>query len=260
MKLNDQRLNQEHQLLVRKVADKANQCSKYHYPVYTDFLTPYEVDLSKAHLNTYNDIAYKVFGGYETAERQVIAIYPDYFEEKDIENPIGVLRVIVSSKQAELKHPDVLGAILGLGIKREKIGDLLVQKKQVDVIALKETCEYINLFLTKLGKYSASTSMINTDVLEVVEEAYEELRAVVSSMRLDVIMSAGFNMSRSKTAAIVKSKNVKVNYKEVVNNAIMIKENDLISCRGKGRLKVEKIVGETKKERMIITIHKYTKK
>ena len=79
-------------------------------------------------LNLFNDIKYSVDGGYDNAERKVIFIYPYYMEYEDIECPLEIVQVEGNFKFKEISHKDYLGAILNLGIVREKIGDIIIHE------------------------------------------------------------------------------------------------------------------------------------
>lgn len=111
-----------------KVIDKANSCLKHYDVKCTDFLNPYEIKNAIAILNSFNDIKYSVDGGYDNAERKVIFIYPYYMEYEDIECPLEIVQVEGNFKFKEISHKDYLGAILNLGIVREKIGDIIIHE------------------------------------------------------------------------------------------------------------------------------------
>lgn len=74
-------------------------------------------------------IKLKMFGGYESAERQMAAFVPDALSyEQDY--PISCIKIEPLNRKFsdDLTHRDYLGAILNLGIDRSKIGDILIDQ------------------------------------------------------------------------------------------------------------------------------------
>ena len=128
-----------------KVIDKANSCLKHYDVKCTDFLNPYEIKNAIAILNSFNDIKYSVDGGYDNAERKVIFIYPYYMEYDDIECPLEIVQVEGNFKFKEISHKDYLGAILNLGIVREKIGDIINTGTSIDGAISRQLL--INIFI-----------------------------------------------------------------------------------------------------------------
>ena len=101
-----------------KVIDKANSCLKNYDIRTTEFLNPFEIKNAKDILNSETDLKYKVDGGYQNAERQLIYIFPYYMEEDDIESNLKVIQIEGNFKFKSISHRDYLGALLNLGIKR----------------------------------------------------------------------------------------------------------------------------------------------
>ena len=259
MKITDNRLNTADRELLKRMEDKVYLCKKKGKEVNTDFLNPYEVEIAIGFLNTFNDINYKVVGGIDQAERKVIMIFPEYIDFESCEVPLKALELTVSSKTAQLTHRELMGSVLGVGLKREKLGDIIINNNKAYVIMLKDAAEIADLFLEKISRYSVSSRFIELKEVEFIEEEHKVISAIVPSLRLDAVISSGFKESRSNAANLVKSKKVKVNYREIVNTSYILKADDLISCRGKGRIKVISIEGQTKKDRLKILIKKYNK-
>ena len=130
-----------------KVIDKANSCLKHYDVKCTDFLNPYEIKNAIAILNSFNDIKYSVDGGYDNAERKVIFIYPYYMEYEDIECPLEIVQVEGNFKFKEISHKDYLGAILNLGIVREKIGDIIIHENFCQVVVTSGICDFLGIKL-----------------------------------------------------------------------------------------------------------------
>ncbi|WP_242967839.1 YlmH family RNA-binding protein [Tepidibacter mesophilus] len=235
-----------------KVIDKALAVSKNHDYRYTDFLNPYELKNSIAVLNSIHDVKYSVYGGYDESERKVIYIYPYYVSEKDLDCPISALMIEGNFKFKEVSHKDYLGAILGLGIKREKIGDILIHKSFCQVVVQNEIKDYIIFNMTKVSRNNIEVKEISISEIEKIDINYKEIGFTVSSNRIDSIISSVYNISRQEANKIISSNRVCVDYEPINNISKKIEENVLVSVRGKGRCIISDIGDVNKKGRLRI--------
>lgn len=218
----------------------------------TDFLDPYERYLAKSILNRFDDVSYLEDGGLEDSERKVICIYPNYYGEDDLVEKVSFLRVRYPIPS--LSHKDFLGAILNLGISRDKLGDIYVHNEEAFLIAKNEIKDFILYNLTKVSNYNVKVREIQRDQLKVAEVEYQESSKFVSSLRLDTIISTIYNLSRQNSLKLIKSDRIKVNFKPVNKPSIELKEGDLISAKGYGRSTFHSINGTSKKGNYNITI------
>lgn len=244
-------------LLVKKIMDKIDKVLKNYSIEYTNFLDPYNREICCSVINRFIDVSYHEDGGFPPAERKSIILYPNYFEKSDTNDNLTVLKINGKFKLNRITHRDILGAILGLGINRDKIGDIIVKDNYCQVIVLSDISSYIELNLNKIGKTNVKIEIINRNEITDNDEIFEEKVIIAASLRLDAIISSVINLSRVKCVNIIKSAKVKVNYKSITTSSKEIKENDLISLRGKGRFRVIKILGYTKKNNTKILIRKY---
>ena len=153
-----------------------------------------------------------------------------------------------------LTHRSILGSVLGLGIKREMIGDIIVQNNLCDIIVSKNIAEYILNNLKFVGHEKVSVKEISFDEIIIPEDTSKEIKTTVSSLRIDNIISAGYGVSREKSMALVKGEMVKLNHIVVKSAVKMVREGDLISVRGKGRLEIHEIGGTSKSGRIKIVL------
>lgn len=218
---------------MRRLIDKIEIVLNNHCREFTDFLDPYERSLAKSILNRFIDINYLEDGGFIDAERQVIGIHPDYVEVSNLELSITTLRI--TGDFQGLSHKDFLGAILNLGIKRSKIGDILVHDYYTDIIVKKEISDFILFNLEKIANRKTHVEEKSLEYLVPIEVSYRELSKVLSSYRLDVYISASYNLSRQESMNIIKSKSVKVNWEFIDKPAKELEVGDLISVKGYGR-------------------------
>lgn len=246
----------EQVIYMRKVLDKIDMVLRKHGVESTDFLDPYQVELSKSILNRF-DVNYLVRGGFEGAERKVITIFPDYLEECDVESPVVLLAIVGTSKFNSIGHRDYLGAIMGTGIRREKVGDISIGEMNGFIVLHREILEYIKANLIKIGKESIELIEVKSEDVDIPKQEYAVKTVIVPSMRLDAIISEVHGVSRAKSKSIISSNKVKVNWRPMVNSSYEISEGDMISVSKMGRVTVGEILGETKKEniRLNIRVH-----
>lgn len=139
-------------------------------------------------------------------------------------------------------HRDFMGAVLGTGITRQKVGDIIVVgDRGAQVIASADVADFLPGALTSVRSVSVSVEKIAWDQLQVRPPSIKEMTVVEASMRLDAVASAGFSMSRSKLNQLVKSGDCQKNYKTVTQPSKNLASGDVVSIRGRGKL----IIGET---------------
>ncbi len=249
-------LKLEDRVLVSRLLDKVEQC-RYSSFAYSDFLSPYEAAIAKKVLDRVKDIFYKFIGGYEGAERAITVISSDFIEEGiPYGTPMSLLRLTPVTDN-KLSHRDYLGSILGLGIKREKIGDILVNETYADVFVIDKIAEYISYNLAKIGNVKIQCQILDIYQFTPPQKKERSINTTVASLRADSVASSGFGLSRTKVIDYFKAQKVNVNWELVQNPSKMLSEGDVISIRGMGRIVLEKILGNTKKDRISIIIKRY---
>lgn len=233
-----------------KVIDKANGSLKNYDVRQTDFLNPYEVKNAISILNSNGDIKYTVDGGYKDAERSVLFIYPYYMEYEQVEDTLKFIQIEGNFKFKDVSHKDYLGAILNLGIKREKIGDIIIHDSFCQVIVSADICDFIVMNLNKVSRNNVNVFEICKDKLTPSKSSFKETTFTVSSDRLDCIISGIYNISRQDSLKYINQERVYVNYEKITTSSKLINEKSLISVRGRGRAEVVKIGEVTKKGRI----------
>ena len=240
-----QHIPDEKILTLKKLVDKIEIVINKHEILSTDFLDPYEVELHKSILNRFSEISYSIWGGFKEAERQSILIYPQYMFKCDY--PINKF----SLEKINISHKDILGALLGLGIAREKIGDIVINDDYIHFFVKSEISKYIEFNLKKIGRFNISFCDAN---FYYKENEYNNFNIIISSLRLDAFISAVTKESRSTALKLVQSGRVKVNFKTEYKSNFNLSENDLISIRKYGRFIFHKIENKTKKDKYVIIV------
>ncbi|MGF7185038.1 RNA-binding protein YlmH [Desulfitispora alkaliphila] len=236
-----------------KIIDKAEQCLRTHQPNATDFYEPHIIAKVSGILIQVPDLHFTIAGGYSEAERRRIVVYPDYMEYDNELEHISVLQI---NSLKPISHPQVLGTLTGLGIKREKIGDIITTDKYCQVIMDKTVAEFARYNIETIGRVKVTIDETGRDKISLPECQLKEITTTVASMRLDGIVAAGFNIPRQVATNLIKADKVKCNWEIAKSPAVQIEVNDLISCRKHGRIKVVEIIGTTKKDRIKIKINK----
>lgn len=243
--------------IVARVLDCCAIASERQVIKYTDFLDPFHRDFVRPLVKNYFGIRYLEDGGYAGAEKQRLAIFPDYYRPGDIEVPLTVLEISLSDPSRILSHRDYLGALVGLGIKRSSIGDIIAFEGGGHVVAASEVAGAL-LGLEEVNKFSARVSEVPPYVLTAAEQPQRTITSTVASVRLDAILSSGLGIGRSKAVELIKGDKVKVNWRQIEQPAFHLNQGDILSVRGKGRLELSEVGAETKKGRVRITLKKFS--
>ncbi len=247
----------ENREAIARVIDQANQAIKTWELVCSDFLSPPELAEVKVIFSRLSEVHLLAWGGYEQSERQRLVI-------AKAELPLAVDQVQLAAIGIEgnflfdpATHRDFLGAILGTGIVRDKVGDIIVLgERGAQAIVVPELVDFLSTSLNQVRSVPVKTRQIELSELQIREPKKKELATVEASMRLDAIASAGFGMSRNKMVDLIESGDVRVNWKEVTTASTNVKSGDLIAIRGKGRVEVGD-VNITKKDRYRVQLTRY---
>lgn len=244
-----QHFRQEEHEFIDQVLGWIEQVQVQYAPKLTDFLDPRESEIVRMLIGTDGDVRVSFYGGNEVAERRRAFIYPDYYEPQIEDYELTIYELFYSAKFTILKHRQILGTLMSVGLKREKFGDIWIEGERVQFVVAKDVASYLEMNISKMGNAGVKFKEIPIDRVMRVTEQWKESQVTVSSMRLDTILSAIANISRQKSQTLVQQGRVKVNWKQIDNPSYEIRESDVISTRGIGRMKVFSIDGKTKKDK-----------
>ena len=146
---------------------------------------------------------------------------------------------------------------MSLGVDRNRFGDLLVTNDSVRILCDRKMADYLLDNLTRIGSVGVSCELSPLEDIAPKEERFKEIRATVASLRIDSIAASGFGSSRSRAAADIAAEKVKLNWQPVKSASQSVKQGDVISMRGRGRLEVEEVRGQTKKGRTVVILKRY---
>eukprot|EP00262_Sarcandra_glabra_P008999 TRINITY_DN22974_c0_g1_i1.p1 TRINITY_DN22974_c0_g1~~TRINITY_DN22974_c0_g1_i1.p1 ORF type:complete len:310 (+),score=62.02 TRINITY_DN22974_c0_g1_i1:131-1060(+) len=223
---------------VKNIIEMARRASSKREILHTDFLTPPTLKEAMVALEKLADVKAVAQGGYPQAERcrlsvghsETMATVPDAVAALSITGNFGF---------EPCNHGDFLGTILGTGIAREKVGDIIVQdEKGAQVLVVPELVDFLVSSLEKVGNVSVSCKEIPLLALEYEPPRTKSFKAIEASLRVDALASAGFKISRSKLVTLLSNGEVRVNWVPVTKNGTTLKTGDIVSVSGKGRLKI----------------------
>lgn len=241
-------LDSRHALMFAHIYDMALQFDKYSHAVYGDFLSENSIALILSRA-VYLPVSPFFFGGYDGAERQMIAFIPEYEEPY---YPLEAIR-IETPNITKLSHRDFLGSILGLGIKREKCGDIIINESCAYVILDSDVASFVANGLTKIGREGVRTTLIPLNEITVKEREFKSIKGTVSSPRLDAVISLFAGKGRNKASEAIAGGLVFVNGICVQKSDFRLCDGDIISLRGKGKATF-KMGGTSKKDRIFVTL------
>jgi len=248
-------MTNENDMLLARMEDLALKADKIGCAA-SKFLTPAQAQSVTAYFTRRNDVILNHDGGFDGAERTRAVFTNSIWGESDRAELLAALK-IVYRPQDTLGHRDVLGALMALGIKREAIGDIIIDESFSAFVCLPEMSDYIIENLTKIGRIGIDISKIDLDELPSREEELTIKTDTVPSLRMDAFLSSAFGISRTKAAEFVASGRVSLNHQICLQTDKKIVESDLLSIRGLGRTKLLEVGGVSRKGRIFIKIGIY---
>ncbi|KAM6584702.1 hypothetical protein CsatB_011704 [Cannabis sativa] len=241
---------------VKHILEMARRASTRREVVHTNFLTPPVMKESMLALEKLADVEAIAQGGYPQAERCRISIgQPELLtSDPDI---VAALSITGNFGFQSYSHGDFLGSILGTGISRERLGDILLQgERGAQIIIVPELVDFLISALDKVGRVPVSCTKIPLEAIEYEPPSTKSFKTIEASLRLDALASAGFKMSRSKLVDLISNGDVRVNWSPITKNGTTLKTGDVVSVSGKGRLKIGEI-NSTKKGKFAVELIRY---
>lgn len=208
---------QEDRMCLSQVLDKIEFSKTKDKIEYTDFLDMYQVSLVENFLRKISFLNYQLYGGYEGAERKILFIYPEKYDikmlEKNFQKILKIVRInLPDQEKGKYTHRNYLGGIVKLGLKREKVGDIITYEEGADIITLDDFSNILKEQLPSLTRFQNSNIEINEiENLKKKEIKVEEIKIIVPSFRLDNFVSDLANTSRNKAVQIINQERVFIN-------------------------------------------------
>ena len=249
-----QHFRKDEQSFIEQASGWQREVEDRYAPKVTDFLDPRQRFIVAAIVGQADELTVYTEGVFEQAERKRVIIAPSYYVPEKDDYQITIFSLNYPSKFVQLRHPDVLGALLSLGIERGKFGDIRIAENTVQFAIATEVADYVRANLSSIGKVKVHVEELGLKPLLCVEEQWTERSYTVASMRLDVVLATVLNISRQKSQSLIAAGRVKVNWALREQVAFELQEGDIISARGFGRLKVIMTEGRTKKDKIRLQV------
>lgn len=245
--------NEELAAKLLDLADGANKICKYKVSY---FLDPHGLQVAEIIAANYGNLKIETCGGFLNAERQKAALVYEEFQGK-LDFAIGCLLLKWDKRYYDVSHRDILGAFVGLGCKREMLGDIVFVPDGAQIVVDNNLCDFLIENFKSVGRATISVEQINQADLLLKEEKVKEISATVADLRLDAVAAVGYGISRSRMADEIKGQSVKLNWQVAKKASQTVEQGDVISFRGRGRIEVTEVRGVTKKGRISVTLKRF---
>ncbi len=239
----------------KRLRELALRASHACAPTYTRFLEPPMEIACRAAANFAGcEVAFE--GGYEGAERRMAGFYAGGAEALSF--PIRRLRVDWNARYGSIGHRDILGALMGLGIERETLGDIAMLKEGALLFVHEDMADYVAANLESCGRAKVRISPCGEEVAPPEPEG-TLLYRTVPSQRLDAVLAAAYDLSRQKAQEMIRAELVKVDHAVETRADARLEAGSLVSARGLGRFRVQEVAGLTRKGRVGLRLFVYGK-
>lgn len=241
--------------LKARISDCCDICQRQNRPKFLGFFDEYRAKAINAYVHSMGIDCY-IYGGHDNAERVIVGFFPFELYEADYADIFPLTALTFSFRRCDsLSHRDFLGSILALGIRRDKIGDILVGEGKCVVFADSSIADYIAEQIDKVGRVGVKITYGFDELPQM--HSFEQINSIISSARLDCIVAAFIGKSREKAKNYILAQNVSINHIVCTDIAQHVENNDIISIKGCGRFIVLSVDGMTKKGNIKLDAKKY---
>lgn len=251
-------MNKEDEILKKRINELAAKCYGSSRFIFTDFLSPSEISLILENENEINYVDHDFYGGAVHCERQILRFGSLNMCGYEEEFPIScvVAEPVLKKFADELGHRDFLGALMNLGIERSTIGDIFVKDKIGYIFCVSRIADFIVGNLDKI-KHTNVKCRIESEDIEALQPELKEMSLIVSTGRIDAVISKLYNLPRSRSTEYFREKKIFVNGRIMENNSYMLKEGDIVSVRGFGKFIYDGLEQNTRKGRQKVKVQAY---
>lgn len=225
-----------------------------------DFVKKIKNSVGKRHLTKFLDLNQQsivnkfipnavFYGGYQGSEMKRAS-----FSRTD-DFKISCFKITCDERFGTLTHRSVLGSVLGLGIEKDNVGDIIIGEDSYIFIAT-EIDKYIEMNFISVDRFNIDLKLVDGSNL-TRSENYKVVKITLKSFRLDIIISSVYNCSRNESKNLINKGYVRVNHRLVESISYIVKKGDLISVRQKGRFIFLDELGMSRKSNYFVSIGLY---
>ena len=247
--------SEEDALLRARIEDACHLCDVRSCPRFVGFLDEHRQAVARAVLREKGVRDFLFFGGYPDAERTVLGVFPSFLPPEEALFPVRAVAFRYRTS-AEITHRDVLGSLLGVGIRRDKVGDIICRAGEAVVLVDEELAPFLAESVTKIGREGVKSVYPYTEPITVVRE-FKEWQDTVPSPRLDAVLHVALRTSREEAARRIAAGAVLVDHLPTTSPSLTVAEGAILSVRGVGRFRVAQIGPPTKKGRLFVRLQQY---
>jgi RNA-binding protein YlmH len=240
--------------LISSLFDKIELCKKKNIIIYANIFLPPQIWAKLVEIEAELAVLVEVNGLSIESEKKMVA-FKSYYSDEILKFPFKIIVIKNHSKFNNLEHRHYLAGILSTGIKREKLGDLIVENENCYTVIFDGLFDFLKLRLLVIGKSKIKIEEIGNK--EIPRYKFEVKEYLINSYRLDVIVSALINSSRNEALKMIGSSQVMVNYGFKTDKSLTVKKGDVISIRRHGKHIFIGSLGETKKGKIKGKFKKY---
>ena len=240
----------ENNELLKRARDLAERCERSGVVCATGFLSPAEQYEIQTRLG-YIPCGLMFHGGGEACERAAAFFLPDYMTEDMLDVSEYICAMKLKAYFGQPGHRDYMGALLGMGIGREWLGDIQVEGDTAYVFCMKSVLRHL-LSIEKAGRYTVKASQVPLEEVPARKVETESLSFSVMSPRLDAVAAGLFHLSRTEAAKQIAAGNVSLNYSQCLKADCVVKEGDILSLKGKGKGSISGMGGTSRKGRLFV--------
>ena len=240
----------ENSELLKRARDLAERCERSGTVCVSGFLSPAEQHELQTRLG-YIPCGLVFHGGGDNCERAAAFFLPDYMTEEMLDVSEYLCAMKLKAYFGQPGHRDYMGALLGMGIGREWLGDIQVEGDTAYVFCMKSVLRHL-LSIEKAGRYTVKASQVPLEEVPARKVETESLSFSVMSPRLDAVAAGLFHLSRTEAAKQIAAGNVSLNYGQCLKADCIVKEGDILSLKGKGKGSISGMGGTSRKGRLFV--------
>ena len=248
-------MEKEELLSLKRLMDLAKKSYQTNVFTFSGFLSLPQQDILSFVKEELAYLKFELYGGYSNCERKMVR-FGNKEELGYVEDyPIVCIQIcpLIEKFADNFTHRDILGAIMNLGIERNTIGDIFIKDKKACFFCHIKISQFIIEQLDQVKHTHVKCEIISDGFDCVLKEPLEK-EIIISSLRIDAIVSKLYNVSRNQSLELFRLKKVFVNGKTQDNNSYSLKPRDSVTVRGYGKFNFIEIKHKTKKEKICVSI------
>lgn len=244
-------------LSLARLLDRLELCRRRDIPTHSHFLSDGEQKLAAQAIAAAGGPKHRFEGGFPDASRKICLFLPDWCDAvSDV--PLAAVEVKLPREgEKKLTHRDHLGSLMGLGITRDLLGDILVGEDAAQVVCLTSALPILLEQWHEVGRYTISPKEVPLDRLSPVEENIQRFTETFQSLRFDAVAASAFRIPRSKAAALISGGRLLLNHLPCVKPDRLLQEGDSLTGKGLGKCRLTKINGLSRKGRILVEMERY---